>query len=65
MDAKLRASDWLFTEVANGRILTLELLLEAQKIERHMIYEAFYAGQDSPRSTAESYYFETFENYED
>lgn len=65
MDAKLRATEWLFSEVANGQILTLELLLEAQKIEKRMIMEAFEAGQDSPRSTAEAYYFETYETYED
>lgn len=65
MDANLRATEWLFTEVANGRTLTLELLIEAQKIEKKMIIEAFQSGQDSPKSNADAYYFRNFETYED
>jgi len=36
MDANLRVSEWLFSQIKSGRELSLELLLEAQKIERQI-----------------------------
>ena len=75
MDANTRVSEWLFSQIKNGRELSLELLLEAQKIERQMIIDAFNDGQmhellnkGSLRqysSPGEQYFMSTFENYAD
>ena len=75
MDANLRVSEWLFSQITSGRKPSLELLLEAQKIERQMIIDAFNDGQmhellnkGSLRqysSPGEHYFMSTFENYAD
>ena len=75
MDANLRVSEWLFSQIKSGRCLSLELLLEAQKIERQMIIDAFNDGQmhellnkGSLRqysSPGEEYFSTTFEHYAD
>lgn len=75
MDANTRVSEWLFGQIKSGRGLSLELLLEAQKIERQMIIDAFNDGQmhellnkGSLRqysSPGEQYFMSTFEHYAD
>lgn len=75
MDANLRVSEWLFSQITSGRKPSLELLLEAQKIERQMIIDAFNDGQmhellnkSTSRqytSPGEEYFSTTFENYAD
>lgn len=75
MDANTRVSEWLFSQIKSGRELSLDLLLEAQKIERQMIIDAFNDGQmhellnkGSLRqysSLGEQYFMSIFENYAD
>jgi len=75
MDANLRVSEWLFSQITSGRKPSLELLLEAKKIERQMIIDAFNDGQmhellnkGSLRqysSPGEQYFMSIFENYAD
>lgn len=75
MDANTRVSEWLFSQITSGRKPSLELLLEAQKIERQMIIDAFNDGQmhellnkSTSRqytSPGEQYFMSIFENYAD